>query len=85
MIDFGGFFRIFRDFCLTKHGFGCRLYDIGSIWSRCSPQKRQRSRMDPEADAKARAKKNQKIFAKAFDKAQKCAIVYITRLIRRRL
>ena len=30
------------------------------------------------------AKKNRKIFAKAFDKAQNCAIVYITRLIRSR-
>ena len=27
-------------------------------------------------------KKNRKIFGKAFDKAEKCAIVYITRLIR---
>lgn len=33
----------------------------------------------------AGAKKNRKIFTKAFDKAKKCAIVYITRLIRSQL
>jgi len=31
------------------------------------------------------AKKIRKIFVKAFDKAEKCAIVYITRLIRSQL
>ena len=30
-------------------------------------------------------KKNEKIFGKRFDKAEKCAIVYITRLIRSEL
>lgn len=33
------FFRISFVFGLTKEGFGCILYDIGSIKSRCSPQK----------------------------------------------
>ena len=32
------FFSISFVLGLTKAGFGCRLYDIGSIWSRCSPQ-----------------------------------------------
>ena len=32
------FFSISFVLGLTKAVFGCRLYDIGSIWSRCSPQ-----------------------------------------------
>ena len=34
----GIIFRISFVFGLTKGDFGCILYDIGSIWSRCSPQ-----------------------------------------------
>ena len=34
----GIFFGISFVLGLTKAVFGCRLYDIGSIWSRCSPQ-----------------------------------------------
>ena len=34
----GIIFRISFVFGLTKVDFGCILYDIGSIWSRCSPQ-----------------------------------------------
>jgi hypothetical protein len=36
------------DFCLTKGEFGCILYDIGSIWSRCSPQNIQVDDDNPE-------------------------------------
>jgi hypothetical protein len=84
------FFRDFLDisfvFGLTKRIFGCILYDIGSIWSRCSPQKRQRNDGFAVASGlpggRDGPKKIRKIFGKAFDKAEKCAIFYITRLIR---
>ena len=78
----GLFSGIFFDLGLTSWDFGCILYDIGSIWGRCSPQKRQRSEGSAGCDVGAEPKKNRKIFGKAFDKAEKCAIVYITRLIR---
>ena len=88
---FGLFFVFLRFFGLTKCVFGCILYDIGSIRSRCSPQKaandesmRCESAAGPPGVAgRGIPKKVRKKFGKAFDKAQKCAIFYITRLIRR--
>ena len=62
--------------------FGCNLYDIGSAKGRCSPQNRNGIVGTAADELKAGPKKNEKIFGKSFDKAQKCAIVYITRLIR---
>lgn len=79
------FLGISLGFGLTKRDFGCILYDIGSIWSRCSPQNMQSDEENPEGWSDAGAKNFRKIFAKAFDKAQNCAIVYITRSIRRLL
>ena len=75
-------FRFFPETGLTRRDFGCILYDVGSEKGRCSLQNRR------TADEKAASwpglgpKKNRKIFGNGFDKAQKCAIVYITRLIR---
>ena len=81
----GIIFRISFVFGLTKGDFGCILYDIGSIWSRCSPQNIQVGEGIPDWVVGRWVKKNRKIFTKAFDKAKKCAIVYITRLIRSQL
>jgi hypothetical protein len=79
------FFHFFAGNGLTKANFGCILYDIGSEKGRCSPQKLQRSVWIRDVIYGAGLKKIEKIFGNAFDKAQKCAIVYITRLIRRSL
>ena len=81
----GIIFRISFVFGLTKGDFGCILYDVGSIWSRCSPQNWKDASESPDGIRCAVPKKNRKIFGKAFDNAENCAIVYITRLIRRRL
>ena len=76
------FFELFFKTGLTRWEFGCILYDIGSAKGRCSLQNRrtadEKAARWPDPDPK----KNRKIFGIWFDKAQKCAIVYITRLIR---
>jgi len=72
------FFRIFIGIGLTKAGFGCILYDVGSPKSRCSPQNWYRSKKDGGDVILRWSKKNRKIFEKAFDKAQECAILNIT-------
>ena len=75
------FFVFFSGFGLTKCVFGCILYDIGSAKCRCSPQNWRRSDGIPGVVGRWAEEIFWKIFGKAFDKAQKCAIVYITRLI----
>ena len=45
---------------LTKVRFGCILYDIGSIWSRCSPQNAKKLRRYPGMDAEHMAEEKSK-------------------------
>jgi hypothetical protein len=75
---FLAFFEIFSIFGLTKEWNGCILYDIGLRKGRCSPQSEVFAESAACDAGRAGAKIFRKIFAKRFDKAQKCAIVNIT-------
>ena len=77
----GIFLIFFVGMGLTKFDFGCILYDIGSEKSRCSLQNRRIGDEKRRAGLTRVRRIFRKIFGKWFDKAEKCAIVYITRLI----
>ena len=81
-LDSANFFDLFFENGLTRRGFGCILYDVGSEKDRCSLQNRRSGDEKAARRSGTGSKKNRKIFGNGFDKAQKCAIVYITRLIR---
>ena len=72
------FVDFFLEIGLTKYGFGCILYDVGSPKSRCSPQNLYEFVRDGGVKIRRCTKNNRKIFGKAFDKAQECAILNIT-------